>query len=48
MNRVTMLTNADIRKVDLVPAGAQQLSKIEIMIYYFQITEYGARNSRLN
>ena len=31
MSRVTMLTNADIRKVDLVPAGAQQLSRIEIM-----------------
>ena len=31
MSRVTMLTNADIRKVDLVPAGAQQLSKIAIM-----------------
>ena len=31
MSKVTMLTNSDIRKVDLVPAGAQQLSKIEIM-----------------
>lgn len=31
MKKITMLTNADIRKVDLVPAGAQQLSKITIM-----------------
>lgn len=31
MSKITMLTNADIRKVDLVPAGAQQLSKISIM-----------------
>lgn len=29
--KITMLENAEINKVDLVPAGAQQLSKIELM-----------------